>query len=157
MANSITEFETYLHNSRIPIRIACETKSGWPVVISLWYIYIDGLIYCASKESSRIVSYLKSSPRCAYEIASDLPPYCGLRGQAIARIDSDLGPEILDQLIDRYLGVKDNKLGIFLRKNQTEESAIILKPVNVFSWNFTQRMDTVSSDMIDLMEKTCPI
>ncbi len=156
MSRSIDDFEQFLQKSRIPIRIACQSKTNWPVVISIWYIYRDGLIYCATKRSAKIITHLESSAKCAYEIASDTPPYCGVRGQAIARIDHDLGPAILNELIDRYLGGKNNELAKLLIKNQAEESAIIIKPVNVFSWDFSKRMQPVSPAMINLMAKNCP-
>jgi nitroimidazol reductase NimA-like FMN-containing flavoprotein (pyridoxamine 5'-phosphate oxidase superfamily) len=151
-----SEFDSYLQDSRIPIRIASQSLSGWPVVISLWYFYQDGEIYCATKKTAKIVGYLESNPKCAYEIASDLPPYCGVRGQALARLDSGQGAEILDKLIQKYLDNDQNKLANFLQSNSSDEIAIILKPVNVFSWNFTERMQDVAPTMIELMEKSCP-
>ena len=79
-----------------------------------------------------------------------------MRGQAIARIDQGLGPQILEELIDKYLGSQDNILASKLLTNREEEVAIILKPVNAFTWDFSNRMTQVSSEMIELMKKTCP-
>ena len=98
MAADLTEMKTYLETVRIPLRLACATESGWPMAVSLWFMHQNGRLFCATQKSARVVSYLQNDPRCAFEIAADLPPYCGVRGQAIATIDRKKGVEILEQL-----------------------------------------------------------
>jgi len=154
--SELKAYAAYLNQARIPIRLSCRTGSGWPVVLSLWYIYRDGLLYCATDAGARVVKYLKNEPRCGYEIAADLPPYCGVRGQARARIDQDLGPEILEALLIRYLGGTENSLAEALLKDVDREVALVLEPVNCFQWDFTPRMESVIPEMLRLVEKNCP-
>ncbi len=132
--------ETYLRRIRIPLRLSCLTKTGWPASLSLWFSYRDGEFYCATQASARVVKYLTRDQRCAFEVSSDQPPYCGVRGQATARIDRTLGPEILKTLLTRYLGSTDNPLARNLLKKSSTEVAIILTPRNYYSWDFTDRM-----------------
>ena len=146
----------YLHQARIPLRLSCRTESGWPFGLSLWYIYREGLLYCATHEEARVVKYLENEPRCAYEIAADLPPYCGIRGQARARIDQELGPEILEALLIRYLGGTENSLAEVLLQDADREVALVLDPVNCFQWDFSRRMENVVPEMLGLIEKNCP-
>ena len=96
--------ERYLAETRIPLRLSCLSDSGWPVVLSLWYLFEDGHLYCATPQTAKVVGYLTGEPRCAFEIASDLPPYCGVRGRALATIEQARGVEILERLLERYLG-----------------------------------------------------
>lgn len=152
----IETFADYLTSLRIPVRLSCRTESGWPFVLSLWYLYQDGHILCATPDNARIVSYLENEPRCAYEIAGDLPPYCGIRGQARASVDRSRGPEILKALLERYLGGIDNDLARGLLRGADREVALVLDPVNCFSWDFSQRMAEVVPAMTALMEKNCP-
>lgn len=154
--SEIEQHSDYLMSARLPIRISCRTISGWPVVLSLWYLYRNGLIYCATKESARIVTYLKNEPRCGFEIAGDLPPYCGIRGQARAAVVPELGAEILEALLIRYVGNSDNKLAKQLLKEAEKEVALVLDPINCHSWDFSKRMQTVLPDMIGLARKECP-
>jgi hypothetical protein len=154
--SEIEAYADYLENTRIPIRISCTTESGWPVVLSLWFMYRDGLLYCATGQNARVVSYLENQPRCGYEIAADLPPYCGIRGQAKARVDPEIGLEILEDLLDRYLGGHNNPLAEKLLEGAEDEVALVLTPVNCFQWDFSQRMASVSPDMINLIKKVCP-
>jgi len=154
--SEIERYADYLHKARIPIRLSCRTESGWPFVLSLWYLYRDGMLYCATVEDARVVKYLENEPRCGYEIAADLPPYCGVRGQARAKIDPDQGPEILEALLYRYLGGLENPLAENLLKDVDREVALVLDPINCFQWDFSQRMTSVVPDMLKLVEKGCP-
>lgn len=157
MMSELEQAAHYLETVRIPLRLACVTQSGWPMAVSLWFKYQpDGTIVCATQKSARVVSYLQREPRCAFEIAADLPPYCGIRGQAIARIDDSIGGDVLEQLLQRYLGGTENDLAKNLMKKQPTEVAIILEPVKIFSWDFSKRMEDISQVMINLATKTCP-
>jgi general stress protein 26 len=154
MKTSLIEMQEYLEVVRIPVRIACKTTTGWPTVISLWFLHQDGLLYCATQKSAKIVNYLRNDARCAFEIAEDQPPYCGIRGQAKARIDETLGAEILEKLLVRYLGDTDNELASNLLANSDTEIAIILDPMRIFTWDFSDRMAKVQPRRPS--EKVCP-
>lgn len=148
-----TKTKQYLRDVVIPLRLSCVSASGWPVVLSLWYLYRDGLFYCATQEDAQVVGYLRREPRCAFEIAADQPPYCGVRGQGMVTLDSQLGPETLQHLLIRYLGSTDSPLARRLLAQSQDEVAIIIHPIKVFTWNYTSRMkDTVP--MVD--SKLCP-
>ncbi len=131
---------TFLDAVRIPLRLSCVTTAGWPMVLSLWYLHDAGQLCCATLESAHVVSYLRREPRCGFEIAADQPPYCGVRGRAVAEIDPALGPEMLGRLIDRYLGGRDSSLARRLLARSQDEVAIVLTPVQVFTWDYRQRM-----------------
>lgn len=145
--------ETYLKTVTIPLRLSSVNLEGWPVVQSMWYLYRDQHLYCATPGSARIVSYLAREPRCGFEVAADTPPYCGLRGRAYATIEPALGIEILELLLLRYVGGLDNPLARQLLARSVEEVAIVLSPATVHTWNFTRRMkDSVSGDIA----RPCP-
>ena len=147
------DVQTYLEKAVIPLRLSCVTPSGWPTVLSLWYLYRDQQLYCATQETARVVSYLTSEPRCGFEVASDVPPYCGVRGQGLATIDADLGPDTLRQLLVRYLGGTENPLAERLLSRDRAEMAIIIKPVNLYSWNYAERM---RGSITNETAKPCP-
>ncbi len=152
----LSDYEEFLENIRIPMRLACKTESGWPMVLSLWFIYRDGSLYCATRNKAKVVSYLLNNSDCAFEIAADQPPYCGIRGQAVASIDQQRGVEILEMLLDRYLGSRHNSLAEKLLEKSVDEVAIRLDPVNIFSWDFSTRMKEAGPAM-DLSDtRVCP-
>jgi hypothetical protein len=154
MNDSLAESQEFLNEVRIPIRLACNTKTGWPVVVSLWFLHQDGLLYCATQKSAKLVDYLQQDDRCAFEIAEDRPPYCGIRGQARAKIDDSLGVEILERLLVRYLGGTDSDLANKLLANSQTEVAIILDPLRVFTWDFSDRMLNIRAESPS--KKVCP-
>jgi hypothetical protein len=156
MLDEMKEFNAYLDAVRIPLRLACATKSGWPMVVSLWYLYQDGQLFCATQKTSRVVSYLQNDPRCAFEIAADSPPYCGVRGQAMACIEEDMGVLVLEKLLVRYVGGLDNDLARSLLSNSYKEVAIVFDPVQIYRWDFSSRMTGVVPMMLDLVAKVCP-
>jgi hypothetical protein len=90
-------------------------------------------IYCATQKTAKVVSYLKQERRCGFEIASDVPPYCGVRGRGLATIDAGLGPDALRQLLVRYLGGSGHPLAERLLSRSSTEVAIIIKPVNLYT------------------------
>jgi nitroimidazol reductase NimA-like FMN-containing flavoprotein (pyridoxamine 5'-phosphate oxidase superfamily) len=151
MTNST--LKQYLAQVEIPLRLSCISNSGWPVGLSLWYLYEDGSLYCATPQAAKVVSYLTKEPRCAFEIASDQPPYCGVRGRALATMEPDRGLEILERLLTRYLGGTDNALAQQLLGRSQAEVAIRLAPQSQHTWNFSDRM---AQSIPGVGHKICP-
>jgi len=132
----------YLHQMRIPLRLAAVTRTGWPLVVSLWYLYENGRLYCATQNTAKIVTHLGREPRCAFEVATDQPPYRGVRGQGKAHISPRRGTEILTRLLERYLGGTSSSLAKRLLARSVDEVVIEIEPIAFTTWDFTTRMRT---------------
>ena len=145
--------EEYLQETKIPLRLSTITALGWPVVLSLWYLFEEGTLYCATPQRARVVDYLVREPRCGFEVAADQPPYCGVRGRAVARIEEDRGVEILERLLVRYLGGVGNQLAQGLLNRPDQEVAIRLEPQSFYEWNFSDRM---ADSLAQQSTKICP-
>ena len=122
------------------MRLAANTTAGFPVVLSLWFVRDGDDLLAAVHRHAKIVKRLETDPRCAFEIATNDPPYRGVRGQARAELSSEGAPALLERLLTRYLGTTDSKLGRFLLSRGDEELAIRLRPRSVASWDYTERM-----------------
>ena len=136
--------DEFISNSKIPIRIAFMKSPNVPAVISLWYVCNDDKIYCATQKSAKIVLYFKKNSTCGFEIASDKPPYKGIRGEGIIKILDETGAYVLDLLIEKYLGEKESKLSKFLRNNSKTEVALEITPKKIFHYDYSKRMKGVS-------------
>ena len=137
---SRSEAHAFLDASSIPMRLAANTSSGFPVVLSLWFLRDGDDLLAAVHRDSRIARRLEADRRCAFEIASNDPPYRGVRGQANAERLSDGAERLLRTLLTRYLGSTDSKLGAFLLSRANEELVIRLRPRTMSSWDYTDRM-----------------
>lgn len=133
-------YKAFLEQSRIPLRLGCITRQGWPIVISLWFLYETGKIFCATQKSSKLVIHLESNPRCGFEITGDQPPYRGIRGQGKIVLLKDRGRELLERLIERYLQRKNTPLGKSLLSRADNEVGIEIRPVRIFSWDYSSKM-----------------
>ncbi len=133
--------QEFLAEARIPMRLAANTASGFPVILSLWFLPQEDELLAAVHRDARIAKRLKTDPRCAFEIAPNEPPYRGVRGRAVASLDPDGAPELLDRLLDRYLGSGDSSLGRFLLARAEEELIVRLQPSRIDSWDYSERME----------------
>jgi nitroimidazol reductase NimA-like FMN-containing flavoprotein (pyridoxamine 5'-phosphate oxidase superfamily) len=137
---STDQVRRFLGDVRVPIRIACNGASGHPVLVSLWFVPLDGKIWCATQRGARVVSLLTKDPRCAFEVSVETAPYRGVRGTAFASLHHDRGEEILRLLIARYLAKPDSKFASFLLARVDRETAIAIEPKTLVSWDYRKRM-----------------
>jgi hypothetical protein len=141
---SRAQIESFLEDTDIPVRLGVVSPSGWPTVLSLWFLTQDGEIVCATQQGASVIRALEANDRCAFEIAGDTPPYFGVRGRGRARLDLTGSSSVLHALIDRYLGSKDSSLARWLLSRVETEVCIRIDPVNVTSWDYRERMTTDS-------------
>ncbi len=130
----------FLAESRIPLRLAVQDGTGCPIVMSLWFLYDDGVFWCATNANARVVSFLTSQPRCGFEVAGDTPPYRGVRGKGRASLHPEKGGDVLKRLLDRYGIQASSKLAATLLSRIDEEVAIRIVPERISSWDFSRRM-----------------
>ena len=131
----------FIDQARIPIRLAANTATGFPVVLSLWFLPENEQLLAAVHRDARIAKRLEADPRCAFEIAPNEPPYRGVRGQATATLEPDGAGTLLERLLHRYLGSTESNLGRFLLARAEEELVVRLQPSWIGSWDYSRRMD----------------
>ena len=139
MTNKITDRKDLI-NLKVPLRLACLTSSGWPMIVPLWFTFLNNRLYCATQENAKIISYLKKDPRCAFDISTENPPYKGIRGQGKIKINKDCSTEVLEIVIQKYLRNKYKNLTEYLLKQKENEVAIEIIPIKTFYWDYTDSM-----------------
>ncbi len=132
--------EGFLDSAAIPMRLATQGRS-WPLVQSLWFLFDDSALWCCTQRDSVVAQRLRTTPRCAFEIAADDPPYRGVRGRGMASLDPEPAGDLLERLIRRYLADQDSSLAGWLRARVADEVAIRIATLAVSSWDYTSRMD----------------
>jgi nitroimidazol reductase NimA-like FMN-containing flavoprotein (pyridoxamine 5'-phosphate oxidase superfamily) len=135
-----SQVDEFLNTSQFPLRLACVADDGFPRVVSVWYGYDGQCLRCVSHRSSQLVGLLQRCERVGFELAPNEPPYHGVRGQGIARLDTDADGTVLKQMLQRYLGGTDSKLGKWLLSRAEDEVLITIEPLRLFSWDYRERM-----------------
>ncbi len=138
------QVDSYLGSTRVPLRLACVGQDGFPRVVSVWFKYADGCLLCASHKDSQLVNLLRRSQKVGFEVAPNEPPYYGVRGQGTAEISEDGGAEMLQQLIDRFLGDSNESLAEWLTSRAEDEVLIRIELQRVFTWDYRERMESRS-------------
>ncbi len=139
--------KAFVDKTVIPLKLSVLTESGWPLLCSLWVMAEGDQLLLATKKSAKVVECLARDPRCAFELSSELPPYRGIRGRALAEIDETRGKDVLDQVLLRYLGSLELPLAKQLRADADKEVAIVLQLQMVYSWDYTKRMSSSLNDV----------
>jgi len=133
--------EQFLLGAKIPVRLSCLSRNGIPLICSLWYLYDDGAIWCATQRTARLAKLLQANGSCGFEVAGDAPPYRGVRGQGRATLLGSEGPAVLLRLMDRYLQQRDSAFAQWLLSRQDQEVAIRIEPAWLTSWDYSTRMN----------------
>jgi hypothetical protein len=129
----------FLTDVRIPVRIATSGRSG-PLVQSLWYEWRGDALWCATQLDAVVTRRLRADPVCGFEVAGDLPPYRGVRGQARVEIQPAQAAEVLPRLLDRYHVAPDAELRAWLLSRLDSEVALRLVPLRATTWDYSARM-----------------
>lgn len=136
---SLDEIASFFCSVRVPMRLAANGASGFPMVTPVWHLWADGEIWAASRPSSALVRRLRDDPRCAFEISCEQPPYKGVRGRGIAEIEAN-GEDVLKQLLGRFMGAAAPNFQARLLEAAQDECAIRIRPSRLTSWDFGRRM-----------------
>jgi nitroimidazol reductase NimA-like FMN-containing flavoprotein (pyridoxamine 5'-phosphate oxidase superfamily) len=137
---SLVAIERYLAETALPCRLACVRPDDYPHVTSLWYLFRNGELWFSIQRSAKLASWLRSEPRCGFEIAVNDAPYAGVRGRGIARCAQASDDRILRALIDRFLGDENPKLATWLLSRTETEVTVSVTPQWLTSWDYSDRM-----------------
>lgn len=143
------EVDDFLTEATIPLRLACHTPAGELWMLSLWYLWREGSLHCATSASADVVRYLDADPRVAFEVSTNEVPYRGVRGRGEAELALDADKELLETLLERYLGGTDSPLARRLLSPDREEVRLTIDPDRIYSWDYSSRMRGVESTAED--------
>lgn len=135
-----SDVAAFLGEARVPLRLAILDGDGAPRVLSLWYLWRDGALWCATSPKAWVVERLRADPRCGFEVSGDAPPYRGVRGRGRAELDAERGPAVLEALVDRYLGSRETRFARWLLARGSDEMAIRIAPEKTSHWDYSRRM-----------------
>ena len=140
----LPQIEAFMSRSKIPMRLACVGKDGFPRVVSVWFRYTDGSLQCVTHKDSHLANTLRDNARVGFEIAPNDPPYHGVRGRGTTTLAPLGSATVLEELLAHYLGGQDSRVGNWLLSRKEEELLVTVQPLNLFSWDYRERMADVA-------------
>jgi hypothetical protein len=129
----------FLQDHRQPLRLGIQTDSG-PLVVPLWFHFDGADFWCATQRDTLLVRSVEARPECGIDVSTNDIPYRGLRGRGLVTCHVEDGAEVLERLIDRYLGEGNAPLGRWLRSRSDAEVALRVAPNWLTAWDFSVRM-----------------
>jgi hypothetical protein len=129
-----------LRESVSPIRIACHTSRGYPLIVPLWYQLEEGYLWSVTHKNAKVLSHIRRNSKTGFEIANNDPPYHGIRGYGTIEIFPDLGKIWLPRLLKRYAIRPESKLAHLLLSRADDEVALRLSPIQMTAWDYSIRM-----------------
>jgi hypothetical protein len=136
----VDKLQDFLETYRSPLRLAVLSDSDFPLICSLWFAYEEGRLFCATTRQAKVVECILANPRCGFEVASNEPPYFGVRGRGLATISTDGSMDLLGKLVDRYLGSRETKFSRWLLSRADDEVTIEIDIRWMTSWDYSGRM-----------------
>jgi hypothetical protein len=101
------------------------------------------VLWCATHRDAWLVRAVGRHPECAIDISTNDVPYRGVRGVGRVSVVPDRGAELIEALIQRYLGDADSQLAHWLLGRRDQEVGLSVEPVWLTSWDFSARMADV--------------
>lgn len=130
-----------LESSITPLRIACNTQEGFPLIVPLWFIFENGSFYSITYRNAKLLSHLWDDNRVGFEVANNEPPYAGVRGRGKVALLEGEGDRWLPRLLQRYRINPQSQLARSLTARVDDEITIRLTPVHMSGWDYSQRMN----------------
>ena len=115
----------------------------YPLICSVWFEYLDEKLVIVSHEDSKLAKTLLRQRKCGFEIATNDPPYKGVRGKADVVAEAEGSGDTLRRVIQRYLGGTNQKLASWLLSRVEHEVKFTLHPTWVTSWDYGERMEQI--------------
>lgn len=136
-----SEVHDFLAAETMPVRLSFISTDEDPWMLSLWYLYEEETIRCATTEDANVMRHLRERPYCAFEVSTNEVPYRGVRGKGEVTLKPDEDMALLKRLVDRYLGDDYESFQQWLTGRDVQEYEIALKPEKIYSWDYSSRME----------------
>ncbi len=138
--HSDSRLANFIEASRTPLRIACNTSSGFPLIVPLWFLFDGKAFWCVTHKDAKLLKHLRNDQHVGFEIANNEPPYAGARGYGDVTLIPESGADLLPQLLKRYFIREESRLALWLLSRADDEVAIRLDPHYINGWDYQDRM-----------------
>jgi len=136
------ENDTFLANSKTPLRLGTTNTKGEPNIHPVWYHYATNKLYFMSYKDAVKVRNLKHNKTVYFSIDTDTMPNTGVKGKGTAIIVKDAGKalSLSEKIVAKYLGNVNSSMA----KNMVDEvrkgSEVLVEitPHYFSTWDYTK-------------------
>jgi PPOX class probable F420-dependent enzyme len=133
----------FLNEQRLA-HLATSSKSGWPRVSPIWYLYENGFFYFTTRLGRVKGRHIQKNRRVALSIATDDRPYRAVCALGTAEIVKATRNKWMKKIAFRY-GAPEGKRWLARAVKQPDRVVMVMKPERVLSWDYG-RGDSLRQD-----------
>lgn len=106
------EISEFLSKSKKNLQLATIDDKNEPNVHPVWFLYENGVIYCATEKKSKKIQNILKKNIVYFSVDDDNSEFKGVRGKGTVRIleDPDSNVSIAEKIIIKYAGDLKSKL-----------------------------------------------
>lgn len=135
------EIHTFLEQQRT-LQVATIDHDGFPHVVAMWYVLIDGEITFWTYAKSQKAVNLRRSARltCLVEAGQRYNELRGVQIKAHAQLieDRETVQRIGEAIWERYTGPLNEQMRPMVAAQAAKRVVIVVKPVEVVSWDHSK-------------------
>jgi PPOX class probable F420-dependent enzyme len=132
------EIQAFLQEQRL-VQIATIDHDGWPHLIAMWYVLIDGQIAFWTYAKSQKVVNLRRDARltCLIETGERYDELRGVqvKGRAIISDDREIVQRIGEAIWERFTGTLNEDTRRMVEAQAAKRVAVFIEPVKIVSWD----------------------
>jgi PPOX class probable F420-dependent enzyme len=132
------EIHIFLQEQRL-VQIATIDHDGWPHLIAMWYVLIDGQIAIWTYAKSQKVVNLRRDARltCLIEAGERYDELRGVqvKGRAIISDDREIVQRIGEAIWERFNGPLNENTRRMVEAQAVKRVAVFVEPVEIVSWD----------------------
>lgn len=136
------EIRAFLEEQRT-LQVATIDHDGWPHLVAMWYVLIDGQVVFWTYAKSQKALNLRRDPRltCLVESGERYEELRGIqiKGRAILNDDPETVQRIGESIYERYTGGPLNEATRQMVAAQASKRVLVfVEPVEVVSWDHSK-------------------
>ena len=137
-----SEIETFLSNSKTPLRLGTVDSKGDPMIHPVWFHYSNSKLYLMSTKDTRKVRNIRGKRTVYFSVDTDATPNKGVKGKGTAVLISDIGKSvpISEKIVAKYLGdVKSSMAkGMIDAVRKGSEVLVEITPLYFSTWDYSK-------------------